>query len=59
MALKILDGSLRPVRPVVAAALQALGVDEPELAAAGRTAVLGHGAPVGSIEAVLRRPTAG
>ena len=59
VALKILDGSRRPVRAVVAAALQALGVDGPELAAAGYTAVLGHGAPVGSIEPVLGRPTAG
>jgi len=59
VALKILDGSRRPVRAVVAAALQALGIDGLELAAAGHTAVLGHGAPVGSIEPVLGRPTAG
>jgi hypothetical protein len=59
VALKILDGSRRPVRAVVAAALQALGVDGPELAAAGHTAVLGHGVPVGSIEPVLGRPAAG
>ena len=59
VALKILDGSRRPVRAVVAAALQALGVDGPELAAAGHTAVLGHGAPVGSIEPALGRPAAG
>ena len=59
VALKILDGSRRPVRAVVAAALQALGVDGPELTAAGYTAVLGHGAPVGSIEPALGRPAAG
>jgi L-asparaginase II len=53
VALKILDGSLRPVRAVVAAALQALGVDEPDLAAVGHTAVLGHGVPVGRVEPVL------
>jgi L-asparaginase II len=59
VAIKILDGSRRPVRAVVAAALQALGVDGPELAAAGYTPVLGHGAPVGSIEPALGRPAAG
>jgi L-asparaginase II len=59
VALKILDGSRRPVRAVVAAALRALGVDEPELAVAGRTAVLGHGTPVGWVEPVLGRRTAG
>jgi L-asparaginase II len=53
VALKILDGSVRPVRAVVATALRALGVDEPDLAAAGHTAVLGHGVPVGRVEPVL------
>jgi L-asparaginase II len=53
VALKILDGAGRPVRAVVAAALTALGVDEPGLAAAGHTAVLGHGEPVGRVEPVL------
>ena len=59
VALKVLDGAVRPVRAVVAAALTALGVDEPALAAAGHTAVLGHGVPVGRVEAVLDCPTAG
>ena len=46
VVLKVLDGSARPVAAVVAAALRALGVDEPGLASAGRTTpVLGHGEP--------------
>jgi L-asparaginase II len=53
VALKVLDGAVRPVRVVVAAALLALGVDEPGLAEAGYTAVLGHGVPVGHVEPVL------
>ena len=57
VAVKILDGSLRPVRAVVAAALAALGVDAPGLAAAGHTAVLGHGVEVGRVEPVV--PAAG
>lgn len=52
VALKILDGSGRPVRAVVAAALAALGVDAPGLPAAGHTAVLGHGVAVGRVEPV-------
>jgi L-asparaginase II len=59
VALKVLDGAVRPVRAVVAAALRVLGVDEPGLAAAGHTAVLGHGVPVGHVEAVLSDPSAG
>ena len=42
-----------------AAALRALGVDEPGLAAAGHTAVLGHGVEVGRVETTLDGPTAG
>ncbi len=59
VALKVLDGALRPVRPVVAAALRVLGVDEPGLAAAGHAAVLGHGVPVGRVAPVLDVPAAG
>ncbi len=59
VALKVLDGAVRPVRAVVAAALRALGVDEPGLAAAGHTAVLGHGVEVGRVETTLDGPTAG
>jgi L-asparaginase II len=59
VALKILDGSRRPVRAVVAAALQALGVDGPELAEAGHTAVLGHGGSGGVDRTRLGRPAAG
>jgi len=58
-ALKILDGSRRPVRSVVVAALRALGVDEPGLLAAGHVAVLGHGVEVGRVETTLGGPTAG
>ena len=58
VVLKVLDGAVRPVRAVVAAALRALGVDEPGLAAAGHTAVLGHGVPVGRVEPVLSGPSA-
>jgi len=59
VALKILDGSRRPVRTVVVAALRALGVDEPGLLAAGHVAVLGHGVEVGRVETTLGGPTAG
>ena len=59
VVLKVLDGAARPVRAVVAAALRTLGVDEPGLAAAGHTAVLGHGVPVGRVEPVLDGPAAG
>jgi L-asparaginase II len=53
VALKVLDGSVRPVRAVVAAAMAALGADTPELAAAGHTAVLGRGAEVGRVQPVV------
>ena len=51
VVVKVLDGSARPVAAVVAAALGALGVDG--AAAAGRTPVLGHGAPVGLVEPLV------
>jgi L-asparaginase II len=53
LALKVADGSARPVPAVVAAVLRALGVDAPALDEAGRVDVLGHGEPVGAVEAVL------
>ena len=49
LALKVLDGSVRPVPVVVAEALRALGVDAPVLDEMGRVDVLGHGRPVGAV----------
>jgi L-asparaginase II len=49
VAVKILDGSARPLPPVVTAALAALGV--PGLDEVGRVDVLGHGEPVGRVDA--------
>jgi L-asparaginase II len=54
VVVKVLDGSPRPVAAVVAAALDALGVEG--AAAAGRTPVLGHGAPVGRVEPLVDHP---
>ncbi|WP_233159163.1 asparaginase [Pseudonocardia sp. MH-G8] len=45
VAVKIADGSARPVPPVVTAALGIEGLDE-----IGRVPVLGHGEPVGEVE---------
>lgn len=53
VALKVLDGAQRPRPVVMAAALQALGLDAPVLAEVGAVPVLGHGEPVGAVEAVL------
>ncbi|MHA6626825.1 asparaginase [Pseudonocardia sichuanensis] len=47
VAVKIEDGSARPVPPVVTAALGVGGLDE-----IGRVPVLGHGEPVGEVEPV-------
>jgi L-asparaginase II len=47
LAVKVLDGSARPVPVVVTAALRALGADVP--ADLGRVAVLGGGEPVGEV----------
>jgi len=58
VVVKILDGSPRPLAALVAAVLCALGVDDPALAAAGATPVLGHGVPVGRVEPLVGRPTA-
>jgi L-asparaginase II len=51
LAVKVVDGSARPVPALVAAALAALGVQVP--ADAGRVDVLGHGAPPGAVRALL------
>jgi hypothetical protein len=51
LAVKVLDGALRPVPAVVAAALRRLGVDVPD--GLGRTPVLGGGRPVGGVTPVL------
>jgi L-asparaginase II len=52
VALKIVDGSPRPVPVLVASALRALGEQAPVLAAVGRVDVLGHGEPVGAVRAL-------
>ncbi|MEJ5944157.1 asparaginase [Pseudokineococcus basanitobsidens] len=52
VALKILDGGDRARRVVMAAALQALGVDAPVVAEQASTPVLGHGEPVGEVVGV-------
>jgi hypothetical protein len=58
VAVKVLDGAPRPLAPVVGAVLRLLGVHDPALDRATRTAVLGHGAPVGWVEPLVRSPTA-
>jgi L-asparaginase II len=55
VVVKVLDGSPRPLAPVVAAALRALGAGGPALDAAGTTVVLGHGEPVGRVEPLVGR----
>jgi len=52
VALKVLDGSQRPRPVVIAAALRRLGVDAAVLAEVGDVPVLGHGRPVGRVEAL-------
>jgi L-asparaginase II len=51
LAVKIADGSPRPLPPVVTAALELLGVTG--LGDVGKVPVLGHGEPVGEVETVL------
>jgi L-asparaginase II len=51
LAVKIADGSPRPLPPLVTAALELLGVTGP--GDIGKVPVLGHGEPVGEVEAVL------
>jgi L-asparaginase II len=50
LAVKIADGSPRPLPPLVTAALELLGVRG--LGEVGRVPVLGHGQPVGAVEPV-------
>jgi L-asparaginase II len=52
VAVKVVDGSGRALPPVVTAALTELGV--PDLDEVGRVDVLGHGDPVGRVEAAGR-----
>jgi L-asparaginase II len=52
VALKIEDGGHRAGPPLLAAALTALGVDAPVVAAQSRTDVLGGGVPVGHVRAI-------
>jgi L-asparaginase II len=56
VVVKVLDGAPRPLAPVVGAVLRLLGVDEPALDRATRTAVLGHDEPVGWVEPLISRP---
>jgi L-asparaginase II len=59
VALKIADGAERARPPVLAAALQRLGVDAPVLAELiDEAVVLGHGRPVGRVEPVDLTPYA-
>jgi L-asparaginase II len=51
LAVKIADGSPRPLPPVVTALLDGLGVPGP--GAIGEVPVLGHGEPVGRVEAAF------
>lgn len=53
VALKVLDGSQRARPVVMAAVLRVLGLDDAVLDEVGTVPVLGHGVPVGAIEAVL------
>jgi L-asparaginase II len=50
LAVKIADGAARPLPPVVTASLETLGVAG--LGDLGEVPVLGHGEPVGQVEAV-------
>lgn len=52
VALKVADGGDRARPPVMTAMLRRLGVDVPDLDAL-QSPVLGHGAPVGAVRAVL------
>ena len=61
MALKVLDGSSRPLPVVAAAVLRSLGAGGAALEAAGRVDVLGGGVPVGTVEPLVglaRHPAA-
>jgi hypothetical protein len=52
LAVKIADGSPRPLPPVVTALLTALGAAVPD--DIGEVPVLGHGEPVGRVEYQVR-----
>jgi L-asparaginase II len=52
-AVKIDDGAARARLPVLIAALRALGVTAPVLDELGTTPVLGHGKPVGAVQAAF------
>jgi L-asparaginase II len=52
LAVKIADGSERPVLPVVVALLRRLGVDDPALDELAGVPVLGHGEVVGAVQVV-------
>lgn len=54
VAVKVLDGSERPMRPVLAALLAAVGETGPALERFARVPVLGHGVPVGSVVSLPR-----
>lgn len=56
LAVKVLDGSSRPVPAVVAAALALLGAGSEAVAELGHTDVLGHGVPVGRVAVALGHP---
>lgn len=52
VAVKVLDGTERAVRPVTAALLAAVGVRSAALDRFAAVPVLGHGVPIGAVEAV-------
>ena len=52
LAVKVLDGAMRPIPVVAAAALRALGVEGAELDRIGEVEVRGGGEPVGAVRAV-------
>ena len=49
LAVKVLDGSSRPLPAIVGAALDRLGAGSDAVRGLGRVEVLGHGAPVGRV----------
>lgn len=53
LAIKVLDGALRPLPAIVAAGLECLGVGSDAVTEIGRVDVLGHGVPVGRVEVTL------
>lgn len=53
-AVTVLDGAARPLPVIAADVLSRWGAGSPELDAAGRVDVLGHGRPVGAVRVVPR-----